>query len=126
MQREEDSNIQRERVEQAPPLQTQENGWRKPHPYKPKKTGGASPTPTNPRKRVEQAPPLQTQENGWSEPHPYKPKKPGGASPTPTNRRKLLARFELGGDQTNLVNAGAAHDIDGAGDVHEQYIVVAF
>src|SRR6266702_1842063 len=53
------------------------------------------------RKQVEQAPPLQIEEN-------------------------LLARFELGGDQTNLVNAGAAHDIDGAGDVHEQYIVVAF
>src|SRR6266550_1607605 len=53
------------------------------------------------RKQVKQAPPLQTKEN-------------------------LLARFELGGDQTNLVNAGAAHDIDGAGDVHEHYIVVAF
>src|SRR2546429_5471729 len=53
------------------------------------------------RKQVEQAPPLQTKEN-------------------------LLARFELGSDQTNLVNAGAAHDIDGAGDVHEHYIVVAF
>src|SRR6266436_614939 len=53
------------------------------------------------RKQVEQAPPLQIEEN-------------------------LLARFELGGDQTNLVNAGAAHDIDGAGDVHEHYIVLAF
>src|SRR5947208_15159811 len=53
------------------------------------------------RKQVEQAPPLQIEEN-------------------------LLARFELGGDQTNLVNAGAAYDIDGAGDVHEHYIVVAF
>src|SRR2546429_8233791 len=52
------------------------------------------------RKQVEQAPPLQTKEN-------------------------LLARFELGGDQTNLVNAGAAHDVDGAGDVHEHYIVIA-
>src|SRR5256884_9532583 len=53
------------------------------------------------RKQVEQAPPLQTKET-------------------------LLARFELGGDQTNFVNTGAAHDIDGAGDVHEHYIVVAF
>src|SRR5712664_2221553 len=40
--------------------------------------------------------------------------------------KKLLARFELGGNQTNLVNTSAAHDVDGAGDVHEQYIVVAF
>src|SRR5260370_12871661 len=38
----------------------------------------------------------------------------------------LLARFELGGDQTNLVNSGAAHNVDSAGDVHDQYIVVAF
>src|SRR5260370_30460381 len=38
----------------------------------------------------------------------------------------LLARFELGGDQTNLVNSGAAHDVNSAGDVHEQYIVVPF
>src|SRR5256885_12107262 len=53
------------------------------------------------RKRAEQTPPLQTQEN-------------------------LLARFELGGDQTNPVNAGAAHDVDGPGNVHEHYIVVAF
>src|SRR5438105_8061811 len=53
------------------------------------------------RKQVEQAPPLQIEEN-------------------------LLARFELGGDQTNLVNAGAAHDVDGTGDVHEHYIVIAF
>src|ERR1700687_6147164 len=55
----------------------------------------------NLRKRAGQAPPLQSCE-------------------------KLLTGFELGGDQTNLVNAGAAHDIDGAGDIHEQYIVVAF
>src|SRR5712671_2722350 len=40
--------------------------------------------------------------------------------------KNLLARFELGGNQTNLVNTGAAHNVDGAGDVHEQYIVVAF
>src|SRR5713226_9669209 len=45
---------------------------------------------------------------------------------TLTTCEKLLARFELGGNQTNLVNAGAAHDVDGTGDVHEQYIVVAF
>src|SRR5713101_2670421 len=50
----------------------------------------------------------------------------GGASPPLQTEEKLLARFELGGNQTNLVNAGAAHDIDGAGDVHEHYIVVAF
>src|SRR6266478_8796867 len=51
------------------------------------------------RKQAERAPPLQTEKN-------------------------LLARFELGGDQTNFVDAGAAHDVDGAGDVHEQNIVV--
>src|SRR5258708_25928400 len=52
--------------------------------------------------------------NVWGKPHAYRPAK------------NLLTRFELGGDQTYFVNAGAAHDIDGAGDVHEQYIVVAF
>src|SRR5437660_3408767 len=49
----------------------------------------------------------------------------GGRTPLQTEEN-LLARFELGGDQTNLVNAGAAHDIDGPGNVHEHYIVVAF
>src|SRR5713226_5862791 len=57
---------------------------------------------------------LTSCENGWGKPHPHKPKK------------ILLASFELGGDQTYLVDASAAHDVDGAGDVHEQYIVVAF
>src|SRR6266852_8828745 len=52
--------------------------------------------------------------NVWGKPHASRPAK------------NLLTSFELGGDQTNLVNASAAHDIDGAGDVHEQYIVVAF
>src|SRR5258708_13660666 len=52
--------------------------------------------------------------NVWGKPHAYRPAK------------NLLTRFELGGDQTYFVNAGAAHDIDSAGDVHEQYIVVAF
>src|SRR5882762_8359501 len=40
--------------------------------------------------------------------------------------KSLLARFELGGDQRNLVNAGTTHDINGASDVLEHYIVVAF
>src|SRR6266487_1020163 len=40
--------------------------------------------------------------------------------------RNLLTSFELGGNQANLVDAGPAHDVDGAGDVQEQYIVVAF
>src|ERR1700675_1579525 len=47
-------------------------------------------------------------------------------TPSLQSVEKLLARFELGGDQTDFVNAGAAHYVDGAGDVHEQYIVVAF
>src|ERR1700747_2905699 len=49
-----------------------------------------------------------------------------GPAPPRQSPESLLARFELGGDQTNLVNACAAHDIDSAGDVHEQYIVVTF
>src|SRR6266700_3537155 len=40
--------------------------------------------------------------------------------------RNLLTSFELGGNQANLVDAGPAHNVDGAGDVQEQYIVVAF
>src|SRR5258708_17145708 len=52
--------------------------------------------------------------NVWGKPHAYRPAK------------NVVTRFELGGDQTYFVNAGAAHDIDGAGDVHEQYIVIAF
>src|SRR5438552_18878143 len=42
---------------------------------------------------------LTSSENRWSKPPPLQTKE------------NLLARFELGGDQTNLVNAGAAHDI---------------
>src|SRR2546429_7208195 len=42
------------------------------------------------------------------------------------SEENLLARFELGGDQTNLVNASATHDVDGAGNIHEHYIVIAF
>src|ERR1700687_2574254 len=57
---------------------------------------------------------LTIRENGWGKPPPLQ------------TCEKLLTSFELGGDQTNLVNARAAHDIDGAGDIHEQYIVVAF
>src|SRR5216684_4469548 len=40
--------------------------------------------------------------------------------------KTLLTGFELGGDQANLIDAGAAHDVNGAGDVHEQYIAIAF
>src|SRR5258707_2961519 len=43
-----------------------------------------------------------------------------------TELRKLLTRFELGGDQTNLVDTSTAHDVDGTGNFHEHYIVVAF
>src|SRR5260370_10500148 len=39
---------------------------------------------------------------------------------------KLLTGFELSGDQTNLVDTSTAHNVDGAGDFHEHYIVVAF
>src|SRR5713226_7932808 len=49
-----------------------------------------------------------------------------GQAPPLLTCEQLLTGFELGGDQTNLINAGAAHDINSAGDVHEQYIVVAF
>src|SRR5436853_2959328 len=56
----------------------------------------------------------------------HRAKAPRGGFSHPYKSKNLLARFELGGDQTNLVNAGAAHDVDGPGDVHEHYIVVAF
>src|SRR5256885_10170164 len=42
-----------------------------------------------------------------------------------TSKRKLLTRLELGGDQTDLVDAGAAHDVDGFGNVLEHGFVVA-
>src|SRR5467141_248695 len=38
----------------------------------------------------------------------------------------LLTGFELCGNQADLVDARAAHDVDGARDFHEHYIVVAF
>src|SRR5438034_10079322 len=40
-------------------------------------------------------------------------------------KRKLLACLELGGDQADMVDAGAAHDIDGLGNVLEHGFVVA-
>src|SRR5207244_4791990 len=40
-------------------------------------------------------------------------------------KQKLLACLELGGDQTDLVDAGAPHDVDGFGDVLEHRFVVA-
>src|SRR6202040_3678218 len=39
--------------------------------------------------------------------------------------KTLLTGFELGGNQTHLVDSGAAHDIDGAGDILKQDIVLA-
>src|SRR5216684_5612500 len=39
--------------------------------------------------------------------------------------RELLSCFQLGGNQTHLVDARSAHDVDCARDVHEQHIVVA-
>src|SRR5438128_11053657 len=38
---------------------------------------------------------------------------------------ELLPCFELGGDQANLVDSGAAHDVNGASHVHEERFVVA-
>src|ERR1700732_1933169 len=46
----------------------------------------------------------------------------GAAGP----RKNLLTSLELGGDQTDPVDAGAAHDVNGAGDFGKQYIVIAF
>src|SRR6267378_5897965 len=40
--------------------------------------------------------------------------------------KNLLTGFELCGNQADLVDARAAHDVDGARDFHEHYIVVAF
>src|SRR5262249_34951199 len=44
-----------------------------------------------------------------------------------TQRKKLLLPcFELGGNQANLIDAGAAHDVDGASNIHKERFVVAF
>src|SRR6267143_1798033 len=40
--------------------------------------------------------------------------------------KNLLTGFEFCSDQADLVDARAAHDVDGARDFHEHYIVVAF
>ena len=42
-----------------------------------------------------------------------------------TSRNELLARFDLGGDEPDVVDARAAHDIDGASDLGEFDVVVA-
>src|SRR5579859_3811453 len=44
----------------------------------------------------------------------------------PAKKTRLLPCFELGGDQTDLVDTGAAHDVDGLGDVLEHRFVIAF
>src|SRR6516162_1383350 len=38
---------------------------------------------------------------------------------------RLLTGLELGGDEANLVDAGALHDIDGVGHVHKEDVVIA-
>src|SRR6516225_8094961 len=38
---------------------------------------------------------------------------------------RLLTGLELGGDEADLVDAGALHDIDGAGHVHKEDVVIA-
>src|SRR6202030_4746283 len=45
---------------------------------------------------------------------------------TLTSREKHLPSFELCGDQANFIDAGAAHDVDGARDFAKQYIAIAF
>src|ERR1700682_37722 len=45
---------------------------------------------------------------------------------TLTSSEKLLTSFELCGDQANLIDAGAAHDVDGPRDFAKQYIAIAF
>src|SRR5712675_1851852 len=39
-------------------------------------------------------------------------------------RRILLTGLELGGDQSNFVDAGATHDVDGAGDFAKQDVAI--
>src|ERR1700730_11741928 len=52
--------------------------------------------------------------------HHLRPRRNGRAA------KNLLTSLELGGDQTNPVDAGAAHDVNSAGDFGKQYIVIAF
>src|SRR5713101_2453577 len=48
----------------------------------------------------------------------------GGLSHPAT--KPLLTGLELGGDQADFVDACAAHNVNGAGNVHEEYVAVAF
>src|SRR6267154_5848832 len=41
------------------------------------------------------------------------------------SKQKLLTRLELGGDQADLVDAGATHNVDGSGNILEHGFVVA-
>src|SRR5262249_58189008 len=41
------------------------------------------------------------------------------------NKNELLPCFKFGGDQANLVDAGATHDVDSASNVHKERFVVA-
>src|SRR4029077_3991386 len=44
---------------------------------------------------------------------------------TLTSRNYLLAGFQLCGDQADLVDAGAAHDVDGPGYLQKHHIAIA-
>src|SRR5256885_16007925 len=55
---------------------------------------------------------LTCSENGRSKPRPLQ------------TQENLLARFELGGDQTNPRNPGPPHDADDPANVQEHYTVV--
>jgi len=48
-----------------------------------------------------------------------------GLSHPANEKRELLSCFELGSYQTNLVDSGAAHDVNGASHVHEERFIVA-
>ena len=43
----------------------------------------------------------------------------------PATAVKLLPGFKIGGDQTNLVDPGTAHDVDRPGDIGKPHRVIA-
>src|ERR1700760_3390051 len=57
--------------------------------------------------------------------NPVNPKKRRRGEATPVRLGTLLAGFDFGCDQTNLVDAVGAHDVDSARNAGEQYIVIA-
>ena len=46
------------------------------------------------------------------------------AAPAAASETKLLPRFEIGGDQANLVDPRPAHDVDRSGHIGKSHLVI--